>query len=261
MTKNADWNATQYSRFEAERTRPVRDLLNAARANEIRHAADIGCGPGNSTETLLSYAPDARIIGTDNSSDMIAAARKRLLNVPNVQFELSDISAWNAPGLFDLILANAALQWVPDHETLFPALLQKLAPGGRLAVQMPDNLDEPAHRLMQKTAQEGPWRDRLKGAERTKRFDAQWYYAMLQPLCAHVDIWRTTYYHALDGGIDAVIEWFEGSALRPFLSRLDETEQAAFLSRYKEALSGAYTVLDNGTVLLPFPRLFIVATR
>jgi trans-aconitate 2-methyltransferase len=257
-TTSADWQATQYSLFEEQRTRPVRDLLHSAQPATARTAVDLGCGPGNSTETLLAFAPDARVVGIDNSADMIAAARKRL---PEVAFELAEISAWQATGPYDLILANASLQWLPDHETLFPALAGKLGPGGRLAVQMPDNLDEPAHQLMREAAADGPWRDKLKGVERTARHQADWYYARLRPHCARVDVWRTTYHHPLDGGIDAIVEWFKGSALRPFLAKLDAHEGAAFLDRYRAGLQTAYTVLGDGTVLLPFPRLFIVATR
>ncbi len=142
-----NWHAKQYSRFERERTRPVRDLLNAADATRVAHAVDLGCGPGDSTETLLDYAPQANVIGVDNSRDMLDAARKRL---PQVCFECADIAAWDAPGPFDLILANASMQWVADHDVLFPKLVDKLAPGGRLAIQMPDNLDEPAHTRMPK---------------------------------------------------------------------------------------------------------------
>ncbi|SAK88872.1 trans-aconitate 2-methyltransferase [Caballeronia fortuita] len=257
-TTSADWQASQYTLFEAQRTRPVRDLLSAAQGETARTAVDLGCGPGNSTQTLIAYAPHARVTGIDNSGDMIDAAKKRL---PQVEFELADISAWEAKEPCDLILANAALQWVPDHETLFPALVGKLSAGGRLAVQMPDNLDEPAHRLMREAAADGPWRDKLKGAERTERHPAQWYYALLKPLCTSVDVWRTTYHHPLEGGVDAIVEWFKGTALRPFLAKLDEKEAAAFLDRYRAGLKTAYTVFDDGSVLLPFPRLFIVATR
>ncbi len=129
---------------------------------------------------------------------------------------------------------------------------------------MPDNLDEPAHRLMREVAAAGPWADKLKDAARTERFDARYYYTLLSPICSRVDIWRTTYYHPLSGGTDAVIEWFKGSALRPFLAALDDdSERDAFIAHYRDALAGpdGYPVLDDGTVLLPFPRLFIVATR
>jgi trans-aconitate 2-methyltransferase len=190
---------------------------------------------------------------------MIAAARKRL---PALRFETVDISAWHDPGPFDVILANAVLQWVPDHAMLFPALIAKLGAGGTLAVQIPDNADEPAHRLMRETASGGPWAGKLtQSAARLHRHDAAWYYRALRGRVARLDIWRTTYFHALTGGAGAVVEWFKGSGLRPFLDPLDEAERAAFLPRYQAAIAAAYPAFPDGTVLLPFPRLFIVATR
>lgn len=254
------WSATQYVAFEAERTRPSRDLLAAVPESEVRVAVDLGCGPGNSTEVVAARYPDAIVHGLDSSEDMIEAARKRL---PALRFDVADIEAWNDPGPFDLIFANAVLQWVPDHAALFPRLVEKLAPGGHLAVQMPDNLDEPAHRLMRETGAEGPWAAKLADAAKARatREDAAWYYAMLRPHCARVDVWRTTYHHVLAGGAAAVVEWFKGSGLRPFLAPLDAAEQADYLARYTAAVARAYPTQPDGTVLLPFPRLFIVATR
>ncbi|NPT55305.1 trans-aconitate 2-methyltransferase [Paraburkholderia elongata] len=258
MTSTTNWAAKQYVLFENERTRPVKDLLAAVPATDVRVAVDIGCGPGNSTEALAARLPGAAVSGLDSSADMIAAAAKRL---PQFQFEVSDIATWDAPGPYDLILANAVLQWVPNHEQLFPSLVKKLAPGGSLAVQMPDNLDEPAHRLLREIAADGPWANKLRGLERTMRYGADWYYSLLKPQCARVDVWRTVYYHPLAGGADAVVEWFKGSALRPFLAELDDSEESVFLERYRDAVTRACPALADGTVLLPFPRLFIVATR
>ena len=90
---------------------------------------------------------------------------------------------------------------------------------------------------------------------------ASWYYGLLRPHCTRVEVWRTTYHHPLTGGADAVVEWFKGSGLRPFLAPLAAAEQAAYLDRYRTAVADAYPALPNGTVLLPFPRLFILATR
>lgn len=253
------WSPEQYLAFEDERTRPVRDLLHAVPTTKARTAVDLGCGPGNSTEVLAARFPAAAIIGVDSSADMIAAARKRL---PRVRFELADIGAWSAPGPFDVILSNAVLHWVPDHDRLLPKLLGRLAPGGSLTVQMPDNLDQPAHRLMRAVAAEGPWAEKLAGigAARAPLASPDWYYALLRPLCARVDVWRTTYHHPLAGAV-AVVEWFKGSGLRPFLAALEPAEQAAYLDGYRAAVARAYPALPDGTVLLPFPRLFIVATR
>ena len=45
---------------------------------------------------------------------------------------------------------------LPNHATLYPHLVNQLVPGGTLAVQTPDNLDEPAHRLARGAAAHGP---------------------------------------------------------------------------------------------------------
>jgi trans-aconitate 2-methyltransferase len=254
------WSAKQYTTFEDERTRPVRDLLGAVPAVSARVAVDVGCGPGNSTEVLAARFPGATIQGFDASSDMIDAARRRM---PHLQFDLLDVADWSDPGPFDVILANAVFQWVPDHAGLLPSLTAKLSKGGSLAVQMPDNLEEPAHRLMREIASHGPWADKLAAATgtRTSMGAADWYYRVLRGSCARVDVWRTTYHHALAGGPESVVEWFKGSGLRPFLAPLDDDERPAYLERYRTALADAYPALSDGTVLLPFPRLFMVATR
>ncbi|HEY4042782.1 MAG TPA: trans-aconitate 2-methyltransferase [Rhodopila sp.] len=254
------WSARQYTSFEAERTRPVRDLLNAVPTLTVRRAIDLGCGPGNSTEVLAARFPAAEIAGLDTSADMIAAARKRL---PERRFHLGSIVEWDDPGAFDVILANAVLQWLPDHATLMPRLAAKLTQGGSLAVQMPDNLQEPAHRLMRQIAAAGPWAAKLAGAAavRTSRFTAPWYYTLLRPHAGRVEVWTTIYHHVLAGGTDAVAEWFKGSGLLPFLEPLEPAETTGFLAEYRAGLADAYPPLADGSVLLPFPRLFIVATR
>ncbi|WP_240493539.1 trans-aconitate 2-methyltransferase [Pandoraea sp. ISTKB] len=257
---NPAWQASQYVKFEDERTRPVRDLVAAIPdlpGREATRVVDIGCGPGNSTEVLAARYAQAQVYGLDSSQDMVDAARKRL---PQFHFDVADIGKWK-DGPFDAILANAVLQWLPDHETLYPRLIECLSPGGSLAVQTPDNLDEPAHQLMREVAADPRWADTLKGTERTARHGATFYYPMLRALCSRVDIWRTTYYHPLAGGAPAVVEWFKGSALRPFLAKLDDASREAFLNRYTEEIAKAYPALADGTVLLPFPRLFVVATR
>jgi trans-aconitate 2-methyltransferase len=257
------WSARQYVAFEDERTRPVRDLLAAVPTEDARDAVDLGCGPGNSTEVLAGRYPKARLAAIDSSEDMVAAARRRL---PGVEFAVATIATWlaGAPrhgdGAYDVILANAVLQWIPDHAALLPALVAKLRSGGSLAVQMPDNLGEPAQRLMREIAADGPWSRKLAalGEPRVPLESASGYYDLLRTRCARVEVWRTIYHHPLAGEA-AVVEWFKGSGLRPFLDPLDGEERSNYLARYTAAVKLAYPPLADGTVLLPFPRLFIVA--
>ena len=254
------WSAAQYLAFEDDRTRPVRDLLAAIPPVDARAALDIGCGPGNSTELLAARYPGAAITGLDSSDDMLDAARARL---PAIRFERADVSAWRPATDYDVLLANAVLQWVPDHGALFPRLVAALRRGGSLAIQMPENMDEPAVALMRQVAAEPRWAASLSNAagQRAPMDTAAGYYATLRPHCTRVDVWRTTYMHVLPGGPAAIVEWFKGSGLRPFLAPLASPERDAYLERYLSLVADAHPSLPDGSVILPFPRLFIVATR
>lgn len=252
-----EWSAGQYLCFEDERTRPARDLLSAVRALSPARVVDLGCGPGNSTELLAERYPDARIEGIDSSADMVEKARKRL---PDLQFELADIARWEPAERYDVILSNAVLHWLPDHAALLPRLVRYLAPGGSLAVQMPDNLEEPSHRSMREVAVLPEFAGKLAeaGESRSEIGSPDAYYRMLQPCCGRIDIWRTVYHHVL-AGPEAIVEWFKGSGLRPYLAKLNQSGQQLFLERYLEKVRDSYPAGPDGRVLLAFPRLFLVA--
>ncbi len=262
-TASNDWDALQYLKFEDERTRPARDLLAQMPLQWVGTAFDLGCGPGNSTELLAGRYPDARIVGLDSSKDMLRQARQRL---PHCEFIEADIEIWSQgkiPGeSVDLMFANALFQWVPDHQAVMRRLTDFLPEGGVLAAQMPDNTREPSHVLMQELAKKGPWANSaiLAEAARADLPGPESYYDLLKPLCRRVEIWHTIYNHVLPGP-KAIVEWFRGSALRPFLSALDTREAEDFLEAYTTEVARCYTVRGDGQVLLRFPRLFVVATR
>ena len=254
----ADWNPALYRRFEDERTRPAAELLARVPLQAPRRAVDLGCGPGNSTELIVQRYPGATVVGTDNSPAMIEAARQRL---PEVAFELSDIAAWQPAEAPDLVYANASLQWVPDHARLLPRLVSTLAPGGVLAVQMPDNLDEPTHVLMRETAAGARFASAIGDADqrRSRLLAIGQYYDLLSPL-AEVDVWRTAYQHPMDDAV-AIVQWLRSTGLRPFLDALTPALQEEFLAEYQRRIDAAYPARADGRRLLAFPRLFIVARR
>jgi trans-aconitate 2-methyltransferase len=254
-----DWSARQYLKFEDERTRPPRDLLAQVPLQSARRVIDLGCGPGNSTELLIERYPDAEVVGLDSSPDMLRQARERL---PRAVFMQADLKSWTPHEPTDLLFANAVFQWVPDHNAVLPRLLEALPKGGVLALQMPDNTDEPALALMREVASTGPWAVTLAtaNAARDDLASVGAFYDLLRPLCAHIDIWHIVYNHVM-AGPEAIVEWFKGSALRPFLSALDGDMQAEYLAAYRAEIARAYPPRFGGRVLLRFPRLFVVATR
>jgi trans-aconitate 2-methyltransferase len=249
----ADWDARQYLKFEDERTRPSRDLLAQIPLTAARHAVDIGCGPGNSTELLVRRWPEAKITGIDTSADMLRQARERL---PDVEFIEANISHWKPPADADVLFANAIFQWVPDHLAQLKRLLSALPEGGVLAVQMP------THVLMREVALEGPWRDVLANVTRLRDVlpPPRVYYDALRPLCARFEIWHTGYNHVLDEAAE-IVEWVKGTGLRPFLDPLEPPRRKEFLAQYTARVAAAYLPQQDGKVLLHFPRLFLVAVR
>jgi len=254
----ADWSPGQYLKFEDERTRPAAELLSRVAATQPRRVLDVGCGPGNSTELLAARYPQAEIIGIDSSPEMIAAARKRL---PSAEFRVADIQNYVPAMPFDVIFGNAVFQWVPDHLDVLVRLLATCPPGGTLAIQVPDNLNQPTHMLMAAVARGGPWREKFVQPIRRDAIPAPAeYYDGLQPLAGSVDVWHTTYYHVLPDAA-AIVEWVRGTGLRPWLERLDGDERAAYLATYTERIAESYPPLVDGKVMLRFPRLFVVAVR
>ena len=220
--------------------------------------ADLGCGPGNSTALLCARWPAAEVLGVDNSAEMLERARAS--GLPARWLE-ADLAGWAPAVPYDLLYSNAALQWLPDHSTLLPRLLGALRAGGVLAVQVPRNFDAPSHVLLRAVAEEGPWAPHLAARLlRAPVAEPAWYYDLLAPLAAALDIWESDYLHVLDGD-DPVLSWTRATALRPVIAALGRDEQASFEAEYAKRLQAAYPRRPDGRTLFPFRRLFIVAAR
>lgn len=259
-----DWNPALYLRFADERTRPAAELLARVPLSSPARVLDLGCGPGNSTQLLAQRFPGARVLGLDNSAAMIKRARA---HVPQAAFLQQDITAWaeGAPdeAAPDLIFSNATLHWVDGHERLFPRLFERLAPGGVLAVQMPDNLHEPTHRLMREVARLPRFAPHLAGVEQARAplLAAEAYYDLLAGArAATVDLWHTVYRHVM-ASAQAIVDWLGATGLRPFLNALPPMLQEDFLAEYGRRIAAEYTERVDGRRLMTFPRLFLVAQR
>src|SRR6202522_358945 len=255
----ADWSAQQYLKFEHERTRPPRALRAQIPVVDARKVVDIGCGPGNSTELLVKRWPQASVTGIDTSADMLRQARERL---PAHRFIEANVAHWVPSEKTDVLFANAIFQWVPGHLKQLQRLLGALPPGGVLAVQMPDNLDEPTHVLMREVAQLAPWREKL--AENARVRDnlpkPGAYYDALGPLSTRLEIWHTIYNHVLDDAA-AIVEWVKGTGLRRFVARWEPPDRRQYLAEYTARVAASYLPQADGKVLLRFPRIFIVAVK
>ena len=267
------WDPSTYARFAAERRRPFTDLVARLEVAEPRRVVDLGCGPGDLTAWLARRWESADVVGVDTSPRMIERAQGEASADDvsgRLSFELGDLADWRPtePGSVDVVVTNAALQWVPGHLDLLPTLVGHLAPGGSLALQVPGNFDAPSHALMREVAAEPAFAPLLDGVLRGGDSVAELttYAALLADLGCQVDAWETTYAHVLDAegrfGEDAVLAWVSGTGLRPVMDALEPepTLRQAFLDTYAERLRAAYPRRPWGT-LLPFRRLFCIARR
>ena len=253
------WDPLLYLRYGDERGRAAHDLLARVPIDQASLVYDLGCGPGNSTELLVRRFPDAEIVGIDSSEEMLGQARAIL---PDIDFRIGDLRHWRPERPADLLFANAVFQWIPNHLDIFEALLETAPPGAALAVQMPDNLAEPAKTLMRETAAKGPWAAKLAGVREARKLlpAPEIYYDRLRPHCRSFELWHTTYHHVLENPA-SIVEWMTGSGLRPYLALLDTAEKRDFLEAYTAAVASVYPPLTDGRVMLHFPRFFFVAVR
>lgn len=252
MTPAPRWDPDQYDRFKRERSQPFYDLIARVPPIDARSIADLGCGDGELTLTLLERWPEATITGVDSSEEMLAKAMARKAP-PSVRFLKGDLGAFRPEAPLDLVVSNAALQWIPDHAGLLRALAALLAPGGVLAVQVPNNHRETAYRLAEELAPS------LPAGPRSQVESLDFYREHLAALGLDAQVWETVYEHPM-ASADGIVEWLKGTVLRPALTALSEPDVRVYLATLTERLRIAYPAGADG-VTFPFRRLFFVAER
>lgn len=249
------WDPDRYLGFHDLRLRPALDLLARVPLTAPERIVDLGCGPGNVARVLRERWPEAALCGVDQSVAMLARAQEVL---PDARWIEADLSGWSPALPVDLVFSNAALHWVDDHPALFARLAGMVAPGGVLAVQMPANFDAPSHRLIRELAAAPAWGNCLGEVRMGAVLETGAYHRLLAPHFKVVDLWETTYVQQLVGE-HAVLDWLMGTTLVPYLDRLDPSAGVAFATALKPLLASAYPVQDDGSVLFPFKRVFMVA--
>ncbi len=249
------WDPTQYGRYAGQRSRPFFDLVSRIAAQAPSTVVDLGCGTGELTVTLKQRWPEARVRGIDSSPEMI----ERAPEAEGVTFELGRAEDFEASGV-DVLLSNALLQWVPDHERLIVEWAAQLNPGGWLALQVPSNFGAPSHRLMRLLADSPDWRPQLHGVLRADPvFEPPEYLDLLARQSLEAEVWQTEYLHVLQGE-NPVLEWVRGTGLRPVLNALSEQDADRFCSEYAALVRESYPPKPYGTVF-GFLRTFAVAHK
>ena len=233
MATKDSWDPSQYRRFEAERDQPFHDLLALVEPVPGGSVVDLGCGDGRLTALAHRTLGAAATLGIDSSAAMLAAAPAG----GGLKFDLGDISGWSAPASYDVVVSNAALQWVPDHPAVLERWRAALRAGGQLAVQVPANSDHPSHRAVAGVAAElglvvepDPVAGNVLTPER--------YAAILDALGAEEQHVRLQVFVHHFGASADVVEWVKGTTLTRVKRTTDEAGYERFLTAYRARLLG-----------------------
>lgn len=248
------WDPQQYLAYADERGRPFVELVARVGSDAPARVADLGCGPGNLTRLLAERWPGSRVTGVDASAAML----ERAATIDGIDWVQADAREWQPDAPLDVLVTNAALQWIPGHLELLPRLIGLLTPGGWFAMQVPGNFAEPSHVLRDEVAALPEFAEHTSGAARPAAHDAETYLRALAALGLEVDAWETTYLHVLPGP-DAVFEWVRATGARPVLEALPASLRPDFEDAFRARLREAYPADAAGRLVLPFRRVFAVA--
>lgn len=257
------WNPDRYHQFGGERSRPFHDLLNAVgtRCPDLapRRIVDLGCGSGELTATLAARWPGAEVLGIDSSPEMISRAEAHA--TADVRFRQSAIEEFTPPEGLDLLVSNAALQWVPEHRQLLDRWMNRLGTGSVIAVQVPGNFAAPSHALMREIAASPEFDGELRGVLRGENpvDEPGDYLTRLADNGFTPTVWETTYSQLLAGD-NPILDWVRGTALRPVFGALSDSRAADFERVYGDAVMKAYPPGRHGTVF-GFRRIFFIGQK
>ena len=248
----------QYEKFKNERTQPFFDLLELIEPKPNMRILDLGCGTGELTKIAHEKFAARETIGVDSSETMLEKSKEFANN--SLHFMQDDISGLDIEGPFDLILSNAAFQWVDDHEFLLTKFTGLLAPEGQIAIQMSANYDQPSHRLALSMAEKSPFNEELQGYRIPQPVQAPEYYSKMLYKLGFVrqNVFLKAYPYQLTSR-DEAVEWVKGTWLTVYKEKLSEASYARLLEEYK---AGIKKILpDEKPLFYPFKRSFIWGSR
>ena len=250
-----NWNPIQYEKFLKDRTQPAIDLANRLEDFAPNSILDLGCGPGNSTKILKDKFPTAKIIGADNSDEMLKKARELYPDIEFIYLDANgDLNEVNEK--FDIVFSNACIQWLPSHNELLPKLMTLLKPNGILAIQIPMQREHPVHIIINELVNTTKWNDKITPRQ-YNNLTTEEYFDVLSHISNDFEIWETTYCHRMPS-YESIIEWYKGTGLRPYLEQLTENDSKEFINDVYSKLKHQYKVQNNGEILFRFPRLFFI---
>lgn len=229
---NETWNPSQYDKFKAERSRPFWDLADLVRWEGVQALLDLGCGTGELTQQLHQKRGLRETLAIDNSASMLEVSHRH--SYQDLQFENADIQSFGPRRDYDVIFSNAALQWLPEHQVLFPKILGWLKPRGQVAIQMPYNFDHPSHQIAREVAGLFPelqTPEVIRPVLNLETYAEILFHNGFQEQKCRIEV----YMHPMKSGAD-VVEWTRGTLLTAYRRQLTPRSFERFLELYRQKL-------------------------
>lgn len=252
------WNPDVYNQFKDIRFKPFYDLAELITNEKEMKAVDLGCGTGEQTSILTDKLTHATFTGIDSSPEMLE--KSKALENNRLHFRIATTEALlKADENWDLIFSNAALQWSDNHHELFPKLISKLNTSGQLAVQMPYQPGNTLNIILSELAAEEPFRTQLNGWNRPSAVLTVDEYAQIlfengiQDLNVSQKV-----YPIIAEDHETLFKFISGSALIPYLERLEEEQQTIFTTEFKKRIEKSFPKLP---AIYAFKRILLYGRK
>jgi len=255
-----DWDPDVYLQFEAERTRPAKDLSDNINLKNPQNIIDIGCGPGNSTGILANKWPGSKITGLEPSLTMIEKAKK---DFPDLEWIHDKAENLNINNKYSLVFANSSLHWIENHRELIPKLWKIVDSEGAFAAQIVNFRGMPVFDAINLVAVSSKWNRNFSDDvwDSMELHDLGFYYEILHKLTKKILLWETLYYQILSD-CQEIIDFLLPTGLKPFMSDLkDERDKKDFIEEIKIECNKLYKMQSDGKILFPFKRMFMIAYK
>jgi trans-aconitate 2-methyltransferase len=251
------WNPDTYNKFKSERFAPFDDLLALLKPRPGIEVIDLGCGTGELTTRLAGALRGAKVLGIDSSTDMLRGSAA--FTNEQVRFECRSIEDELGSGRkWDLVFSNAAIQWVENHQVLLPRIISTIKTNGQLLIQLPAQHHNVTNRLLDTLASEAPFHELLQGWNRISPVLEIDDYAriLFDNGSRSMTVYEKVYPLVLpDAG--ALFDWVSGTALLPYIERLQQGMRQQFIDEYKGILQVQFA---QSPVFYPFKRIIMEAS-
>ena len=252
------WNPDIYNKFKNIRYQPFYDLADFIEPVSGMKAIDLGCGTGEQTAILADKFAEAHFLGVDSSAEMLEQSKS--LETDNLHFRKATTEETLKSGeKWDLIFSNAALQWSNDHVTLFAELIKLVNPKGQFAVQMPVQPENKLNIILAELVDEEQFKSYLKGYKRDSPVLSIDEYAQILFDGGLEDLKiQQKVYPIITNDHETLYNFISGSALIPYIERLEGDEKALFINTYKKRIALHFPKLP---AIYSFKRLLLYGKK